>query len=146
MTNKLSDYDLIRGDWVKFADYGWGEFRNYAENDNNPNFHARFYDHGRMAEDDKVEAVIRPPFIFRDLLKKNIDSDTFCNAYSIPIVNMRTGLHFDMEFKNIHPKEEKKSLEKKLQEAYSSPCMPIADVLFEMAAEIDKLKNKENEG
>lgn len=132
----LKDYELQRGDWVKLATDNWREFRVWQCG------RYEFYDYGlRIDGDLPALAVLRPNVIIRDSLEnalKDLKQDNHISPYSQPY------LVYDI----IHPKEEKKSLFDEIfkgryrtdfSEDLKKFIKPICD-------EIDKLKNKENEG
>ncbi len=128
----LKDYELQRGDWVKFSyDKKWREL---AEMDGV----YYLFDNKTYSSIYKVEAVMRPSKILRDEM-----SEIFDNA----LVNRCEQEGTIIIYKIIHPKEEKKSLFDEIfkgryrtdfSEDLKKFIKPICD-------EIDKLKNKENE-
>lgn len=129
----LKHYDLQKGDWVKLTDFGWGEFRKYNSNNDNQRFHAAFYDHGWMSEDHKVESVLRPSVIIRDILDKTLErlkQDCHTCKYTQPY------LVFDI----IHPKERKKSLKEKCSLNYPMDALDVFNTFHLLCEEIEELK------
>lgn len=126
--NKLSDYDLQRGDRVKLNGE-WYEF--FKMFDGAYFFYDKDYEALSKVE---VEAALRPSFILREQLDDILKTQqTFSDRQYYR--------QYPIDWEIIHPrKEEKKSLEKELREVYANPSMPLREVLFKIAAVVDKLK------
>lgn len=132
----LKDFPLERGDWVKFSyDKKWREL---AEMDGI----YYLFDHVTYSPSYEVEAVLRPSVIIRDRLEEILQ-----RAYSREKGDCVT-FPQSFYFKEIHPKEEKKSLfDEIFQGRYRTDFSEdLKKFIKPICDEIDKLKNKENEG
>jgi len=141
--NKLSDYPLQRGDWVKLKGEEWLEFSERHQDRFNSKEWSYYFITGicSFLGSSEVEAVLRPPFIMRDMLKK-VDTNIFCKSHLVPLVDMKTGQISDLEFKCIHPRKEEKSLLAETIEFFEDEARltPTCHAILKLAAEIDKLK------
>lgn len=119
--NKLSSYDLQRGDWVKFVNDGWLEFEGYNDfNQHIFNYHSYICNHS-------IEAVLRPSIIIRDELNRFLG---YANSYLGETANEM------ISFKILHPRKEEKSLYQKMRD-----ICPIgsAESFLDADKEIDKV-------
>jgi hypothetical protein len=98
MTNKLSDYDLQRGDWVKFVGSEWLEYEGF-DDFKQPRLITNNYLKTNM-----VEAVLRPSVIVRDELDEALKYQLTYNPQK------HVSYQQNLSFKIIHPKQEKTTL------------------------------------
>lgn len=101
--NKLGDFDLKRGDWVKVKSRSWQEVlvvNESVETDKGlytPNIINHYY----------VESVLRPSVVIRDHLDRYLN---YARGY------LGNAAHEYIAFEEVKPKEVKKSLFEKLKE------------------------------
>lgn len=86
--NKLSDYELDGGEWVKFHYHGWLEFVEYDFKDTYYFYTLNDKNSGKFGPGVLVEAVLRPSIIIRDKLDEALKYQSTYNL-SFEIIHPR---------------------------------------------------------
>ena len=137
----LKNYELQRGDWVKLHGSEWHEYEGLDD------FNQHRFITNNYIKSNFVEAVLRPKINLRDTLDDKLRMARQYLAEGL----LPTSFIKSYSFELILPKEEKKSLFEKIT-GFKEPVSTIfikelrQEDLALICDEIDKLKNKENEG